>query len=180
MKNIYLALITLVTLASYTVVALQWKYVPENAVVKFTLYEKEGIEEGVFTGLTGEVNFNENDLKASALNATIKVATINSGIEMRDESLRSKDFFETDKYPTIQFTSTSFIKTDTGYCAMGNLKIKAVTKLIELPFTYKKITDSTASFIGHFTINRYEYGIGTKGDGVGNIVRLDLNIPVRR
>jgi polyisoprenoid-binding protein YceI len=158
----------------------QWKYIPKDAKVKFTLYEKNGVEEGVFTGLAGEVNFDENDLKNSTIKASIDAATVNSGIDMRDESLRSADFFEVKKYPKIEFISTEIIKNDTGYCAKGTLQAKATMKPIEIPFSFKKTGDSTAIFKGYFIINRYDYAIGKKGDGIGNKVRIDLEIPVKQ
>ncbi len=158
----------------------QWKYIPKDAKVKFTVYEKKGVEEGVFTGLEGSVNFDGNDLKNSAIKASIDVATVNSGVEMRDESLRSADFFEVKKYPKIEFSSTEIIKNDTGYCAKGNLNAKGVTKTIEIPFTFVKTSDSAAVFKGSFIINRYDYKIGAKGDGVGSKVKIDLEIPVKQ
>jgi polyisoprenoid-binding protein YceI len=158
----------------------KWKYIPKDAKVKFTVYEKSGVEEGVFTGLEGDVNFDEKELKNAFIKASIDVVTVNSGDEMRDASLRSADFFEVKKYPKIEFISTEIIKNDSGYCAKGNLKAKAVVKPIEIPFTFTKTSDSTALFKGSFIINRYDYKIGAKGDGVGSKVKIDLEIPVKQ
>jgi polyisoprenoid-binding protein YceI len=170
----------LISLFATAFLITQWKYIPKDAKVKFTVYEKTGVEEGVFTGLEGEVNFDENNLKSASVKASIDVATVNSGVEMRDESLRSADFFEVKTYPKIEFISTEIIKNDTGYCAKGNLKAKAVVKPIEIPFTFTKTSDSTAIFKGSFIINRYDYKIGAKGDGVGSKVKIDLEIPVKQ
>jgi polyisoprenoid-binding protein YceI len=163
--------ISLFLISATTVFILtQWKYIPKNASVKFFVKEADGYEEGVFTGLDGKVFFEEKDLKNSSILATINVATVNSGVDMRDKALLSKDFFETKKYPNIKFVSTQINKTDSGYIATGNLTIKAITKT----------NDSTASFKGAFTIDRYDYGVGAKGDGVGNMVKIELVIPVKK
>jgi polyisoprenoid-binding protein YceI len=180
MKKYILYTTCSLVLLSFTFIITQWKYIPKDAKVKFTLYEKKGTEEGVFTGIDGIVKFDEKDLKNSNISAIIKVATINSGVEMRDESLRSKDFFEVEKYPNIKFQSSTITKTNTGFIAKGKLTAKKITKEIQLPFTFNTTSDSTASFKGSFTINRLDYGIGNKTDGVGTKVKVDLEIPVKK
>ncbi len=180
MKKYLLFTIFSLLLLSFTFVITQWKYIPADAKVKFTLYEKKGVEEGVFTGLEGVVKFDEKDLINSSILAIINVATINSGVEMRDESLRSKDFFEIKKYPNIKFQSNGITKTSTGFIAKGKLSAKKITKDILLPFTFTSTSDSTAVFKGTFTINRLDYGIGSKTDGVGTKVKIELEIPVKK
>jgi polyisoprenoid-binding protein YceI len=155
----------------------QWKIIPANAKVKFFVKEGKGYEEGVFTGVKGDIDFDPAQLDKSSINAFIDVKTINTGIDMRDESLRSKDFFETDTYPTLCYKATHVTKTDTGFLAHGSLSIKKATLPVLLPFTFTP-TDSGAVFKGSFTIDRYKWGVGTKDDGVGNIVRVEMEIPV--
>jgi polyisoprenoid-binding protein YceI len=157
----------------------QWKYIPENAKVKFFVKEDKAYEEGVFSGIEGGVDFDPAAPEKASLTAVIKVATINTGIEMRDESLRSKDFFEVTKYPQIRFASTQITRTDSGYLATGKLTIKKTTKDIKIPFQFIQ-QDSTAVFKGRFTIDRTDYGVGSKGDGVGTEVRVELEVPVRK
>jgi polyisoprenoid-binding protein YceI len=178
MKKSLLIIFGILFLLSFTFLIKQWKYIPKDAKVKFTLFEKKGTEEGVFTGIDGFVKFDEKDVKNSSITAIIKVATINSGVEMRDESLRSKDFFEVEKFPNIKFQSTTITKTVNGFVAKGKLTAKKVTKEISLPFTYATTSDTTALFKGSFEINRLDYGIGNKNDGVGTKVKIDLEIPV--
>jgi polyisoprenoid-binding protein YceI len=179
MKN-FLALCSVCFLVSFAGFFLtQWKYIPADAKVTFFVKEKEGEERGVFTGIEGEVIFDTDMPEKSSLTAVIKVATINTGIDIRDESLRSKDFFEVKTYPHIKFASTAISKTDTGYLAAGKLTIKKTTKNISIPFKFVQ-QDSTAVFNGHFTIDRTEYGVGSKDDGVGTQVRIELEIPVRK
>jgi polyisoprenoid-binding protein YceI len=157
----------------------QWKIIPANAKVKFFVKEGSGYEEGVFTGIKGDIDFDTAHLDKAVIAAIIDVKTINTGVDMRDESLRSKDFFETTKYPVLSFKSTSVTKTDTGFVAHGHLTIKKTSLPIQLPFTFTQ-GDTSAVFKGGFTIDRYQYGVGSKDDGVGNIVRIELQIPVRK
>jgi polyisoprenoid-binding protein YceI len=167
-------------LSAYGYFVTQWKYVPENASVKFLLQEEKGVETGVFTGLEGTVVFDEKDLSHTVIEASVKVNTVNTGVELRDESIRSTDFFDAKKYPLIKFRSTSVVKKDSGFCALGVLTIKSVSKPQEIVFQFKKQSDSTAVFKGNFTINRYDFTVGAKNDGVGNMVTIELDIPVKK
>jgi polyisoprenoid-binding protein YceI len=160
----------------------QWKYVPEKADIKFKVYTKKNeVEaEGVLTGLKGVVQFDSSNLKEAQITASVDVKTINSGIEMRDESLRSADFFDANKYPQISFTSTSITKEKENYMTKGTLKIKSISKEIMIPFKFIKETDETACFQGTFFINRLEYKVGSLGDGIGEKIEIQLVIPIKK
>ena len=179
MRN-FLALCGISCLLSFTgFLFSQWKIIPANAKVKFFIKEGSGYEEGVFTGIKGDIRFDPAQPEKAVIAATIDVKTINTGIEMRDESLRSKDFFEADKYPNITFKSTTVSRTDTGFVAAGRLTIKKTSRDIQLPFTFSQ-TDTAGLFKGGFTMNRHDYGVGSKDDGVGSEIRVVLEIPVAK
>lgn len=174
-----LKIATLAILYTTAAIAItQWKYVPSDASIKFTVYEKGGTEQGVFTGITGGAVLDTNSLAQSSITASIQVSTINTGVDMRDEVLKSKDFFEVAKYPSISFASTKITKTPKGYLATGVLTAKQVTKPISIPFAYTPKGADAAVLKGSFTINRLDYGIGSKTDGVGTKVKIDLEIPI--
>ncbi len=160
----------------------QWKYVPKDAKVKFVVYndKNENEAEGVLTGLTGNVCFNDTTKLPSSIIATIATKTINSGVEMRDQSLISADFFDVVKYPTINFTSTNITKLNDSLVATGILQIKDIKKEIQIKFIKQDITATNACLIGSFNINRMQYNVGTKGDGIGNNVKIDLNITIKK
>jgi polyisoprenoid-binding protein YceI len=90
---------------------------------------------GQFNDYEVEFTFDPKDLETFNVEATIKVASIDTENDKRDEHLRSEDFFEVDKYPEMVFKSTKAVKTKEGYKAIGDLTIKDVTKEVELPFT---------------------------------------------
>lgn len=159
---------------------MQWKYVPEKAQVKYFI---QGEDPGVFSGLTGNVDFDPENPEKGSISAEIDVKTVNSGSDMRDESLRSKDFFEVQKYPKIKFVSEKITKTDTGFLAAGKLTIKNVTKPLNLPFTFGYTSSSVTPegiFKGGFTINRYDFNVGSKGDGIPEKVRIELEVLVQK
>ncbi len=86
---------------------------------------------GAFNDIEGVANVAEN-VNDSTVEATIKVASIDTRIEARDEHLRSADFFDVEQYPTIDFKSTSFNLEGDKLTIAGDLTLHGVTKPIEL------------------------------------------------
>src|SRR5664280_3556880 len=62
---------------------------------------------GIFKGVTGTIDFNEANPSASSVSVVMQAATIETGMEARDNHLRSADFLDAEKFPTLTFTSTS-------------------------------------------------------------------------
>ena len=88
---------------------------------------------GDFRKVTGTVNLNEQDVTKSTIDATIDVSSINTGIEKRDEHLRSPDFFDAAKYPTMTFKSKKIEKAGEGkYKVTGDLTLHGTTKEVVL------------------------------------------------
>ena len=67
---------------------------------------------GRFRDVTGTVRIDEEHPERSSVTATIAAASIDTGVEMRDNHLRSGDFFEVDQYPDLTFRSTSVENVD--------------------------------------------------------------------
>jgi polyisoprenoid-binding protein YceI len=90
---------------------------------------------GDFRKVTGIANVDENDVTKSTIEATIDVASINTGIEKRDEHLRGPDFFDAAKYPTMTFKSKKIEKTGEGKLKVtGDLTLHGTTKEVVLDF----------------------------------------------
>ena len=84
---------------------------------------------GSFSGAKGHFVVDDSNLAGTKVDATINTGTIDTGNQMRDKHLKSPDFFDTAKYPTITFRSTSFEKTgDDKYKLVGKLTMHGVTK----------------------------------------------------
>lgn len=88
---------------------------------------------GVFGKTTGEVKLDEKDVTRSSVTATIDVATIDTRVPDRDAHLRSADFFDVARYPTITFKSTKVTKAADGQLDVaGDLTMKGVTRPVVL------------------------------------------------
>jgi polyisoprenoid-binding protein YceI len=84
---------------------------------------------GEFIKLTGLAKIDGADITRSSVEASIDVSSISTRDAQRDGHLKSPDFFDVDKYPTISFRSTKISRTaDGGIEAAGNLTIHGVTK----------------------------------------------------
>ncbi|NOG46416.1 MAG: YceI family protein [Calditrichaeota bacterium] len=92
---------------------------------------------GNFSDFSVSLNFDENNLSDFAVEAAIKIASVNTDNEKRDKHLASPDFFDAAQFPEMTFKSTKLEKTAKGYIAHGTLTMRGVSKEIALPFAVK-------------------------------------------
>ena len=91
---------------------------------------------GEFGKTSGTLVLDEGDVTKSSVEATIDTTTLNTREPKRDEHLRSPDFFDVAKHPTITFKSTKVEKAGEGKLKVtGNLTIRGVTKPVTLDVT---------------------------------------------
>jgi polyisoprenoid-binding protein YceI len=86
---------------------------------------------GRFNTFSGKIVTGKDPL-ASSVTAEIELASIITGNEQRDEHIRSADFFEVEKYPTMTYRSTGVRQHGDGYVLDGELTLKGVTKSVPL------------------------------------------------
>ena len=104
-----IVLVSAVTfLASFSALAQTstWNIDPAHSTAQFTVRHL-GISNvtGSFTKVTGTVVLNEKDITQSQVSTSIDVNSVDTRVEARDKDLRSPNFFDVDKYPTIEFKS---------------------------------------------------------------------------
>ncbi|RKH67279.1 YceI family protein [Corallococcus aberystwythensis] len=88
---------------------------------------------GAFSNVKGNVNLDDKDITKSTIEATIDAKTINTNEPKRDEHLKSADFFEVEKFPTITFKSTKVAKAGKDKLNVtGDLTMHGVTKPVVL------------------------------------------------
>ncbi len=122
--------------------------------------------QGRFNKVSGKVEVDPQDLDKSSVNVTIQTDSVDTAVAPRDAHLRTADFFEVEKYPTITFKSTKVRKSNDGYIADGNLTIKDISKSISIHFkAYGPMKQpkggARAGIVAEpLTINRLDYGVG--------------------
>jgi polyisoprenoid-binding protein YceI len=88
---------------------------------------------GKFNDFSGQIQFDEANPEQSSVEVTIKTTSIDTGVKMRDDDLRSSHFFDTAKFPQITFKSTSVKKTGENTADVtGDLTMHGVTKPVVL------------------------------------------------
>src|SRR6218665_352522 len=161
--NYFKSIITLFLLfASLPDQAQNWKV--STAKITFKIkHAFDATADGSFKGFTGYIVFDPNDLSNASLKASIDAKTIDTGIEIRDKTLRGSNYFDVEKYPKISMTSTRIEKgaKENEYVGYFNLTIKKTTKNIKIPFSFIR-SSSTAQLKSSFEVNRLEYEISEK------------------
>ena len=141
---------------------------------------------GKFTRFGGHIMLNEADVTKSTVSVTIEAGSIDTSNERRDNHLRSEDFFEAEKYPSLTFVSSRIEETADGLVLIGDLTIRDVTKEVSIPFEIAGpvTTQSGRKRLGAegtLRINRFDYGlqwnrIQEAVQVVGDEVRIELNV----
>lgn len=166
--------LAIVSLSAFTVNKSTTWQIAEGYSIQFTGTEVEGI----FKSMTGDIQFDENNLEASSFSTSIDVASINTGNGMKNKHAVSPNWFDAEAYPAITFNSSKFSKTEAGYEVTGTVEIHGTKKEISIPFTFNDDT-----FKGTFTVNRLDFGVGTmKGMSkkVSNEIELVISVPVTK
>ena len=168
-----------------------WKLDPSHSDADFAV-KHMGIStvHGSFRGISGVIHLDPANLAHSAVEATIDVRTVDTGVEVRDTHLRSAEFFDVAKYPTMTFKSSSIAKSGSGYALTGDLTMHGVTKQVVLNMEAPDKEEVDAKGVAHrgfsatTTVNRRDFGLTYNGmlkSGdmtVGDDVKIELNVEV--
>jgi polyisoprenoid-binding protein YceI len=167
-----------------------WKLDPAHSSAEFKVkHMMISNVKGSFNGLSGALQLDETDRTHSTVEASIAVATINTGDAQRDGHLKSADFFDAEQFPSITFKSTNIDSTGgPDYEATGDLTIRGVTQ----PVTFKVEDLSTPAkdpwgnqrigLSATTKINRKDFGLAwnaaleTGGVLVGEDVTITLEV----
>jgi len=138
-----------------------------------------GIEvDGLIGGLAATVHFNAKDLSSASFEATVEVKTINTDNSLRDEHLKSDEFFDMVHYPTISLKSIAIThKSGNKFVGQFNLTIKNKTKTVEIPFTCTA-KGANSEFMGSFKINRLDFGIGGSSMTLSDDVTVSIDTEI--
>lgn len=161
--------LSLPTFAQYKESKQTWNNDPAHSQLAFQV-KHMGISKiyGQFDDYNVVVNSIKEDLSSLDIKVEAKVTSINTSIEMRDNHLRSADFFDVEKYPTLSFVSTKVVPNGKDKAKLyGNLTIKEVTKPVVLDiihhgsYTDEKSGNRIAGFEISGTIKRLDFGVGS-------------------
>lgn len=173
-------ILTLIAALAVTTVGLGQHYKPvdEGSEIGFKIKNFGISVDGSFKGLDGKIIFSEDTLSIAHFDVTIDAKTINTGIDQRDNHLRSEDYFEVTKYPSIRFVSDRITKsTNKDYLFIfGKLTIKGITRELSFPFKVRPIEKNQLLFEGEFGLDRRDFKVGGRSITLSDKVTVHLKI----
>ena len=158
----------------------RWQIDPPHSSAQFAV-KHLGVStvRGAFTKVSGTVLYDPANLAKSSIQTTIDAASVDTRVEMRDKDLRSANYLDVEKYPTITFSSKKIEAAGAGKLKVtGDLTIHGVTKEVVLdvdgpsgpmkdPWGNQRMGASAST-----KINRLDFGVA----GLPGIVGDDINI----
>ncbi len=191
MRHLLVSLSTIVALALPAFAfATTWNIDPDHSNVGFKVrHLMVSNVRGSFEKLNGSVDINDKDITKSKVSVTIDTASINSNVQKRDEHLRSADFFDVAKFPTMTFVSKKVAKAGKDKLKVtGDLTLHGVTKevVLDVEGPSKESKDPWGNLrsgaVASTKINRKDFGLSwnaaleTGGVAVGEEVTISLEI----
>ncbi|MEP6767496.1 MAG: YceI family protein [Acidobacteriota bacterium] len=164
-----------------------------HSLVGFRIRHFVSKVEGRFREYDGTISIDRQNPAASRVDVTIQAASIDTGNENRDKDLRSPNFFDVEKFPTITFKSTKVSsRGKDAYDVTGDFTMHGVTKTITIPVRHggfiKAGKVEKAGFEVAFTLDRKDYGITWNrtvdaggvmlGDDVEINIQVEANKPL--
>lgn len=129
-----LPLVLLMLVAAAHAQSTTWTIDPNHSTAAFSVrHMMINNVRGEFSKLTGTLALDSKDITRSTVEASIDAATVNTHVEARDNDLRSSDFFDVAKYPTLSFKSTKVEQVSPGKLRVtGDLTMHGVTRPVVL------------------------------------------------
>jgi polyisoprenoid-binding protein YceI len=193
MSRFFLVLVVAVALARSAAAQVEtWKIDPAHSAAQFSVRHL-GIStvRGAFMKVSGSAQHDPSDPTKGSLEATIDTTSVDTRVDMRDKDLRSPNFLDVEKFPTITFKSKRVDATGSGKLKItGDLTIHGVTKEVVLdvdgpsapvkdPWGNLRMGASAST-----TINRNDFGVkgapGLVGDDVSITIDAELVKPLAK
>ncbi len=187
----------LLAVAAFSAVAL---FTPSISRANMATYKIDSVHSGVnfkvrhffskvpgkFSKFEGTIRLDEQNLAASGVEVTIDAKSVDTGNKGRDEHLNSPDFFDTAKFPSITFKSTSVkvISQAPGATHLqvtGDFTMKGVTKSVVLEVDLAGVgkgprNTMLAGFSAWTKLNRHDFGVSYGKGAVGDDVEIEIEI----
>lgn len=193
MKTLLKVLVAVVLLTNVAIAQVKWSVDPAHTNVRFDV-KHLGIAfvDGQFKKVEGTVEtISDKDFNAAKINISIDVNSIDTRIEMRDNHLKSDDFFNAEKFPKITLKNGILTKDKNGkYTLTGDLTVRDVTKKVTFNVVQNNgiITDpwgkTRAGFTATTSINRFDYNIKYNDklpsgvDAIAPTIAITVNVEI--
>jgi polyisoprenoid-binding protein YceI len=159
---------------------LRFRIQPEASEITFRATSRLMNADGRFGRLSGDVVVDPAVVTSARITLTIDAASLDTGIQMRDNHLRSADFFDVERFPTIAFQSVRVEAAGRRATVVGRLTLHGVTHEIAVPVDVQ-VTNTALVASGEFIVNRGEYAMNYNSflNPIGNEVRVAFTFRAR-
>ncbi len=151
--------------------------------------------EGSFSGLSGNIRIETSNGQQSSVTATLSVATLDSGVSLRDRHLRSSDYLDVERFPDAAFESSGVEWQRDAFLVHGRLTVHGERRAIVVHMAYPAPSPAgheaaaPLDLHGHFSVNRRQFGVLGTGSvqrrldprdvTIGNMVDVTVRVRAR-
>jgi polyisoprenoid-binding protein YceI len=164
-----------------------WKIDPAHSAAQFSVKHLAiSTVRGQFQKVSGTVGYDPGDVSKTSIDVSIDAASVDTRVDMRDRDLRSPNFLDAQKFPTITFKSTRVEAAASGKLKVtGDLTIHGVTKevVLDVDGPSAPITAMGGLRMGASAttkINRKDFGVSGAPSMVGDDISITLDVEVTR
>jgi polyisoprenoid-binding protein YceI len=180
MKIRYLALLPFLAAALLAPISLAqvpvFAVTPQQSSIKFFVKASVALT-GNFDKWDASLTFTSTDVTTGVLDIKIQASSVNTGSGMKDDKLKSKDFFDVQQDPTITFKSTKIVQTGpTTFDVPGTFTIRGVSKPETLTLTVSGAGTGSGTIKGTMAFDRKDYGMNSGIPFIKIADRVEVNI----
>ncbi len=169
MLAVSLALLFAPTVAAFAQNGNTWTIDPIHTQASFVVrHMSVSNVRGAISNINGTITWDPKNPSNDVVNTTLDASTVNTGSDLREKELKGADFFNTAKFPTLTFKSTSVKKVGNKLKITGDLTLAGVTKTVTLdadqPSAPQKGLQGglVSGLSASTTVKRTDFNFGTK------------------
>jgi polyisoprenoid-binding protein YceI len=152
---------------------------PEASTIRFFVKASVALS-GDFNKWDATITFPTPDVTSGVLDINIQAATVNTGSAMKDDKLKSKDFFDVAQNPTITFKSKKVTQTGpTTFTVAGDFTIRGVSKPETLNLTITGKGTGSGTITGKMAFDRKDYGMNSSIPFIKIADRVEVDIALK-
>jgi polyisoprenoid-binding protein YceI len=156
-----------------------YEVTPVESTIKFGVDSSIPIK-GTFDKWNASIKLSSMDVRSAVLEIEIQADSVNTGSGLKNNKLKSKDFFDVKDSPTITFKSTKVLQTGPNTFELeGNFTIRGVTKMEKLTLTGNGKGSPSGSIEGTMAFDRKDYGMNKGIPFVKIANRVEVNVSLK-
>jgi polyisoprenoid-binding protein YceI len=156
-----------------------YEVTPVESTIKFDVGSSVPIN-GTFDKWNANMKFSSTDVRSGVLDIEIQADSVNSGSNLKNNKLKSKDFFDVKEFPTITFKSTKVVQTGPNtFDLEGDFTIRGVTKTEKLTLTDNGKGSTSGTIDGTMAFDRKDYGVNGNIPFIKIANRVEVNVSLK-